>query len=105
MKKFGEIINQGVPVMIYFFTEWNDQATESLPPFLEVAEKFKDKIKTIKIDIDENQELADALRIKGLPTVMIYQEGSIKFRTSGPVDQPEICEELRKLLMVATERK
>jgi len=40
----------------------------------------------IKIDVDKNQELAEALRIKGLPTLMIYKEGQMVWRQSGELD-------------------
>jgi len=40
----------------------------------------------IKIDVDKNQELADALRIKGLPTLMIYKQGQMVWRQSGELD-------------------
>ncbi|MBX9808374.1 MAG: thioredoxin family protein, partial [Flavobacteriaceae bacterium] len=45
-----------------------------------------DKAKVIKIDVDKNQELADALRFKGLPSLMIYKEGQMIWRQSGELD-------------------
>ena len=39
-----------------------------------------------KIDVDKNRELADALRVKGLPTLMIYKEGQMVWRQSGELD-------------------
>jgi thioredoxin 1 len=44
------------------------------PVIRDVAAALGDKAKVIKIDVDKNQELADALRIKGLPTLMIYNK-------------------------------
>jgi thioredoxin 1 len=56
------------------------------PVIRDVAAALGDKAKVIKIDVDKNQELADALRIKGLPTLMIYKEGQMIWRQAGELD-------------------
>ena len=56
------------------------------PVIRDVAAALGDKAKVIKIDVDKNQELADALRIKGLPTLMIYKDGQMVWRQSGELD-------------------
>lgn len=86
MSKFGELINASVPVLIDFYTEWNEQSVSMHPVIRDVAAALGDKAKVIKIDVDKNQELADALRIKGLPTLMIYKEGQMIWRQSGEMD-------------------
>lgn len=86
MSKFGELINAHVPVLIDFYTEWNDSSISMHPVIRDVAAALGDKAKVIKIDIDKNKELADALRIKGLPTLMIYKEGQMIWRQSGELD-------------------
>jgi thioredoxin 1 len=86
MSKFGELINAPVPVLIDFYTEWNEQSVSMHPVIRDVAAALGDKAKVIKIDVDKNQELADALRIKGLPTLMIYKEGQMIWRQSGELD-------------------
>jgi thiol-disulfide isomerase/thioredoxin len=67
MSKFGELINAQVPVLIDFYTEWNESSVSMHPVIRDVAAALGDSAKVIKIDVDKNQELADALRIKGLP--------------------------------------
>lgn len=86
MSKFGELINTQMPVLIDFYTEWNEPSVSMHPVIRDVAAALGDKAKVIKIDIDKNQELAEALRIKGLPTLMIYKEGQMIWRQSGELD-------------------
>lgn len=86
MSKFGELINAPIPVLIDFYTEWNEQSVSMHPVIRDVAAALGDKAKVIKIDVDKNQELADALRIKGLPTLMIYKDGQMVWRQSGELD-------------------
>lgn len=56
------------------------------PVIRDVAAALGDRAKVIKIDVDKNQELAEALRIKGLPTLMIYKDGQMVWRQSGELD-------------------
>lgn len=86
MSKFGELINAPVPVLIDFYTEWNEPSVSMHPVIRDVAAALGDKAKVIKIDVDKNQELAEALRIKGLPTLMIYKDGQMVWRQSGELD-------------------
>jgi len=86
MSKFGELIDVSTPVLLDFFTEWNEQSKAMHAVLRDVAAALGDKAKVIKIDIDKNKDLADALRIKGLPTLIIYKEGEMKWRQSGELD-------------------
>lgn len=86
MSKFGELISAQVPVLIDFYTDWNEASIAMNPVIRDVAAALGDKAKVIKIDIDKNQELMDALRIKGLPTLMIYKAGQMVWRQSGEID-------------------
>lgn len=86
MSKFGELINAHVPVLIDFYTDWSEPSVSMHPVIRDVAAALGDKAKVIKIDVDKNQELAEALRIKGLPTLMIYKEGQMVWRQSGELD-------------------
>jgi thioredoxin 1 len=86
MSKFGELISTQIPVLIDFYTDWNESSLLMHPVIRDVAAALGDKAKVIKIDVDKNQELADALRIKGLPTLMIYKGGQMIWRQSGELD-------------------
>ena len=86
MSKFGELIDVEIPVLLDFFTDWNDQASTMHAVLRDVAAALGDKAKVIKIDVDKNGELAEALRVKALPTLIIYKGGEMKWRQSGEQD-------------------
>ncbi|MDD3003342.1 thioredoxin family protein [Flavobacterium sp.] len=90
MSKFGELINAEAPVLIDFYTEWNEQSQAMHEIIRDVAAALGDKAKVIKIDVEKNQELADALRIKGVPTLMIYKSGQMVWRQAGELDANSI---------------
>ena len=86
MSKFGELIQTHVPVLLDFYAEWDQACKEMHPVLRDVAAALGDKARVIKIDIEKNSELAEALRVKGLPTLMIYKNGEMKWRQSGEQD-------------------
>lgn len=86
MSKFGELIDLNIPVLLDFYTEWNEDSVSMHPVLRDVAAAIGDKGKVIKIDVDKNNKLAEALRIKSLPTLIIYKNGEMKWRQSGEQD-------------------
>ena len=82
MTKFGELISDDKPVIIDFYADW-DEVENSIDTLRDVAAALGDRAKVIKIDIKENETLADALRVKGNPTFMIYKNGKMKWRQTG----------------------
>lgn len=85
MTKFGELIGRDTLVLIDFYSDW-DEGEHSLDILREVAAALGDTAKVIKIDIKKNEALADALRVKGNPTFMIYKNGEMKWRQTGIQD-------------------
>ncbi len=86
MSKFGELIDLNIPVLLDFYTEWNEDSKAMGPVLREVAASMGNKAKVIKIDVDKNAQLAEALRVKALPTLMIYKSGEMKWRQTGEQD-------------------
>ena len=86
MAKFGELIGSDIPVLIDFFADWEEDSNNLHGILRDVAAALGDKAKVIKIDIEKNEMLANALRIKGNPTFIIYKDGEMKWRQSGAQD-------------------
>ena len=86
MSKFGELINLEVPILLDFFGDLDETSKSMHPVLRDVAAAVGDRGKVIKINVDLNSELSEALRIKDLPTLMIYKGGEMVWRQSGEQD-------------------
>ena len=85
MTKFGDLISADKPVLLDFYADWNE-LDKRLKMLRDVAAVLGHKAKVIKIDINKNETLANALRVKSNPTFMIYKNGEMKWRQTGIQD-------------------
>ena len=86
MSKFGELLDEKKPLLIVFFSEFDELSTSMHPVLKDVAAAMGDKGKVIKIDTKKNDKLSEALRVRVLPTLMIYKLGEMVWRQSGEQD-------------------
>ena len=98
MSKFGELIETPIPVLLDFYTELSPVCKEMNPVLREVAANLGDTARVIKIDVDKNKELADALRVKEFPTLMIYKNGEMKWRQSGEQDAKTLIDLVKEYI-------
>jgi len=98
MPKFGDLLDVDVPVLFDFYTEWSEESKAMHPVLKDVAAALGDKAKVIKIDIEKNKSLGEALRIKGLPTLIIYRNGEMKWRQSGELDANTLISRVKEFV-------
>ena len=88
MSKFGQLIDEKIPLLLVFYdlNSIEDNFMDLSPILKDVAAALGDKGKVIKIDINKNNEISQALRIRVLPTLIIYKKGEMVWRQSGQQD-------------------
>jgi len=88
--KFETIINEDRPVIVDFHALWCGPCKVQSPILKQIADELGDRVKVIKIDIDQNQEIAGRFNIRSVPTIMIFKNGEVKYQQAGVHTKPEL---------------
>lgn len=95
---FNTVINDSKPVVVDFHALWCGPCKVQLPILKEVASELGDRIRVIKIDIDQNQQVASQYHIQSVPTLMIFKNGEIKYKQSGVHTKQQLMKVLSTII-------
>ena len=71
-----EVVNSDTPVLIDFWAEWCGPCKEISSILEEIANEMKNKLKIVKINIDENPNIPNQYGVQSIPTLIIFKGGN-----------------------------
>ena len=90
MSSFNQIIQSDQPVLVDFFATWCGPCQMLAPILKEVKANLGERISIIKIDVDKNQAVAAQYQVRGVPTMILFQNGKPLWRQSGVMSKEDI---------------
>lgn len=95
---FNSLIDSNVPVLVDVHAEWCGPCKVQSPILKEVASELGERVKVIKVDADKNPEIARKYDIRGVPTLMIFRDGNLKYKQAGLHTKPQLMSILSGIL-------
>jgi thioredoxin 1 len=98
ISEFKSIINSEKPTLVDFYAEWCGPCKTMQPILKQLKTMVGDNAKIIKIDVDKNGQLSNLYKIQGVPTLILFKDGQIKWRQSGVVSAKDLEQIIKKNL-------
>ena len=98
ISEFKSIINSEKPTLVDFYAEWCGPCKTMQPILKQFKTMVGDNAKIIKIDVDKNGQLSSFYQIQGVPTLILFKDGQIKWRQSGVVSAKDLEQIIKKNL-------
>jgi len=91
---FEQTVKSSTPTLVDFWAEWCMPCKRIAPTVDALATEYAGKLNVAKMNVDENPEVPMRLGIRGIPTLMVFKDGSLVDQIVGAVDK----ETLRKMV-------
>lgn len=79
----SEVLQSPVPVLVDFWAAWCGPCRAIAPAVEEIAGEYSGKLKVVKVDVDENPDVAGRYNVLGIPTLLLFKEGKAVERLVG----------------------
>ncbi len=95
MSTFQEIIKGEIPVLVDFYADWCAPCKTMNPILKKIKKNMGDNLKIIKINVDNNQQVASKFQVRGIPTFILFKNNEVKWRQSGIIDEKKFLETIK----------
>ena len=87
----SEVLQSTTPVLVDYWAEWCGPCKMIAPILDDVAKEYSGKLKVAKLNIDENQDTPPKYGIRGIPTLMLFKNGSVEATKVGALSKSQLA--------------
>lgn len=98
----AEVLQSPVPVLVDFYAEWCGPCRMLAPTLERLSAEFAGRARVVKINVDQEPELASQFQVQSIPTLVFVVGGKLVARTSGLATEASLRSALQKLTGTAS---
>ena len=93
--EYNKLLNSDKKVLINFYAEWCAPCKKMAPYVLQMQKDLVDKVVIIRLDADKNKTLISEMKISELPTLLLYENETVKWKHSGFISENDLKKQLQ----------
>lgn len=98
MNNFNELINSTKPTLVDFYADWCGPCKVLSPIIEQTKSDLGEEATVLKVNIDNNVDVARQYKIRSIPTLLLFKEGNVVWRQNGVPNKELIVESVKKFI-------
>jgi len=94
----ADVLNADLPVLVDFWAEWCGPCKMIAPVLDEIASEYAGKLKVCKVDVDANPEIPPKFGIRGIPTLILFKDGSAEATKVGALSKSQLVDFIKEVI-------
>jgi thioredoxin 1 len=86
----ADVLKSDRPVLLDFWAEWCGPCKMIAPVLESIAKDYKDRLRIVKLNIDENPQTPPKYNIRGIPTLLLFKNGTVAAQQVGAVSKSQL---------------